>query len=94
MILFFLKQKLNSSREKRSRLRKQESTGTKFIDLAELITRVREPPKEEEDDEDDDEEEEEEEETTTNTEDSRTSISSNTKPRKRKKFTSNESMAL
>jgi len=80
----FLKQKLNSSREKRSRLRKQESTGTKFIDLAELITRVREPPKEEEDDEDDDEEEEEEEETTTNTEDSRTSISSNTKPRKRK----------
>ena len=77
---------------------KQESTGTKFIDLAELITRVREPPKEEDDEDDDDDDGDEigkrnisdlaifynrilE---TTNTEDSHTSISSSTKPLRRK----------
>ena len=36
--------------------RGQESNGAKFIDLAELITRVREPAKEEDDDDDVDQE--------------------------------------
>ncbi len=40
--------------------RKQESTGTKFIDLAELITRVREPPKGDDDDDDDDDNDDDE----------------------------------
>ncbi|CAF4036383.1 unnamed protein product [Rotaria sp. Silwood2] len=81
----FLKQKLHSSREKLLRLRKQESTGAKFIDLAELITRVREPPKDDYDDDDDDDDGDDDDEiATTNTEDSHTSISSNTKPRTRK----------
>ncbi|CAF1377531.1 unnamed protein product [Rotaria sordida] len=80
----FLKQKLHSSREKQLRLRKQESSGTKFIDLAELITRVREPPKDDYDDDDDEEGDDDDEIATTNTEDSHTSISSNTKPHTKK----------
>jgi len=76
----FLKQQLRSTREKQLRIRKQESTGTKFIDLAELITRVRDPPKGEDDDDDDDPDELE----TTNTEDSPTSISSSIRHRKKK----------
>ncbi|CAF0985449.1 unnamed protein product [Adineta ricciae] len=82
----FLKQKLKLSREKQSRLRKQESTATKFIDLAELITRVPDATKEDEDDDDDDDDEanDNDEIETTNTEDSHTSISSNTKRRRAK----------
>ncbi|UJR38136.1 hypothetical protein I4U23_030815 [Adineta vaga] len=79
----FLKQKLQSTREKQTRLRKQESTATQFIDLAELITRVRDPTKGEDDDDDDDDNDDDENETTT-TDGSHTSISSNTKPRRRK----------
>ncbi len=70
---------------------KQESTGTKFIDLAEFITRVREPPKEEDDGDKIGKSNISDLEIfynrileTTNTEDSLTSISSSTKPHKRK----------
>ncbi|CAF3655549.1 unnamed protein product [Adineta steineri] len=86
----FLKQKFKTMREKQSRLRKQESTATKFIDLAELITRVRDPPKGIDDDDDDEDDDDDDDigffflPETTNTEDSHTSISSNTKPRRRK----------
>jgi hypothetical protein len=50
-----------------------------------LITRVRDPPKEEEEEDDDEDEDDDEKDEieTTNTEDSHTSISSSTKPRKR-----------
>ncbi|CAF1025988.1 unnamed protein product, partial [Didymodactylos carnosus] len=72
----FLKQKPQSFPEKQARLRKQDSTGSKFIDLAELITRVREPASSgrllEEDEDDYD---------TSTTEDSHLSFSSTTKGR-------------
>ncbi|CAF5199847.1 unnamed protein product, partial [Rotaria magnacalcarata] len=80
----FLKQKLHSSREKQLRLRKQEPTGTKFIDLAELITRVRDVPKDDYDDDDDMDGDDADEIETTNTEDSHTSISSYTRLRSKK----------
>ncbi|CAF3432687.1 unnamed protein product [Rotaria socialis] len=80
----FLKHKLHSSREKQLRLRKQESAGTKFIDLAELITRVRDAPKDDYDDDDDMDGDDADEIETTNTEDSHTSISSYTRLRPRR----------